>query len=132
MSKETIELRKEQNIEKYGNSMGACLLPENMEKAHKNLTIFALFKSIATNLSNSNEKISNFDQYYEFIVSTYKGFSSTSHHVRQILKFLPELKKDSRWTPELDKIFEDLEKMSEDDLEQKIEKRLIKKKERCS
>ena len=128
MSKETIELRKEQNIEKYGNSMGACLLPENKGKARKNLTIFMLFKSITTNLSNSNEKISSFDQYHEFIVSTYRGFSSTSHHVRQILKFLPELKKDNRWTPELDKIFEDLEKMSEGDLEQKIEKRLIKKK----
>lgn len=107
-SKEAIQRMVNKNIEKYGDPMGACNTPKNRKKAVNNSMITKTFDQLKKNISNSEKDIESFDNYYETVLSVYSNISSAERHFYRLLKILPKLKEDSRWTPQLELLFGDL------------------------
>jgi len=104
-SKEAIQRMVNKNIEEYGDPMGVCNTPENREKAVNNLTITKTFNQLEKNMSKSKKDIKSFDEYYEIILSAYSDISGAERHFYRLMKILPKLKEDSRWTPQLELLF---------------------------
>ena len=120
ISKEAIDKMVKEKIEKFGDPMGICNTPENREKARKNLAKTRILGSIQNNLSTSSIKISCFNEYYKHLSVTYSNITSVNYHIKQIFKYLPDLRTDDRWNDKLESIFQDLINMSEEDLNNMI------------
>lgn len=101
-SKEAIDRMVAGNIEKYGDPMGACNTPENREKAAHSLKITGCFASINKVI---NDQVVDLVSYIKQSKEVYKTNYTMKHHLLRLIELLDDLRKDSRWKPELDVIF---------------------------
>lgn len=124
-SEETIRKMVSNKIEKYGDPMGVCNTPENREKAVNNTTITQTFKQLEKNISNVQREINTFEDYTAAILSSYSDISSVKRHFYRLIKILPKLKEDKRWSAQFENIFRDL---TVEFLEEKL--KLLKKQKR--
>lgn len=104
-SQEAINRMVNKRIEEYGDPMGVCNTPENRKKASKSLKLTYTFRTIEENISKSTDKILDFNQYFDLVLSIYSGISQAIRHFKGVIEVLFDLKKDSRWTKDLEKIF---------------------------
>ena len=93
------------NLEKYGDVMGTCNMPENRKKGDWNRRITLCFNRINAVIKASGEEINNLEDYCNIALLNFSKKALARRHIEIIKELLPDLKKDKRWTPNHEEIF---------------------------
>lgn len=120
VTEESLNRMYNTKLEKYGTIAVICS-PEDRARASHSLSLTNFFKKF--NELNVDKQITTLEQYFNKAYSEYSESKMAKKHLNRVVKLLPDLVKDNRWSSEQEAVFGRDQNKLKNSLEELFKKR---------